>query len=142
MTAPLNPVPLDNYVTLMVLGVDRRSLSRSVTMPFPVGSSQQRPTDDNQHFSPSPSPPPSPLGCLRSRACSEGDLMHFLKEKEEKGSDKLTKDEIGKVRAVQSSRDRRNPRRVRRQQMSRGMTEVINANGKSYEYFLEDLTNY
>ena len=124
MTAPLNPVSLDDYVNLVVIEVDRRSLSRSVTMPFPVGSTQQRSADDNQHFNPSPSPP-SPLGCLHSRACSEGDLMHFLKEDERKSDEKTSNEESGRVRNIQSSRERRNLRRVRR-----GVTEIIGTNGK------------
>ncbi|VDL63353.1 unnamed protein product [Hymenolepis diminuta] len=135
MSAPLQVFPLENYVTLTDLGIERRGPSRSVTMPFPASPSRQptgmgSPSTRRQH-SPSPSTSPLPLGRLRSRACSEGDLMRSLEEEDRGSGGKRESEDIGHNRVVQSSRDKQNPRRVRRQKLSRGLTEVLSTTDRS-----------
>nr|CDS27139.1 SH3 and multiple ankyrin repeat domains protein [Hymenolepis microstoma] len=129
MSAPLQVFPLESYVTLTDLGVERRGPSRSVTMPFPASPSRQpngiAPPSTNRKLSPSPSTSPLPLGRLRSRACSEGDLMRSLVEEDRDSAGKRDSDATGHNRVVQSSRDKRSPRRVRRQKLSRGFTEIL-----------------
>ncbi|KAL5968534.1 SH3 and multiple ankyrin repeat domain protein 3, partial [Taenia solium] len=134
MTAPLQASPLDHYVTLTMLGPERKGPSKSVTIPFPVSPSRQQTslvvTDDhchNQNRPPSPSPSPSPLCRLRGRACSEGDLMRFLEEEGKNTNEKRDTEDPARTRVVQSSREKPNPRRIRRQKIVRGLTEVFNA---------------
>ncbi|KAL5107688.1 SH3 and multiple ankyrin repeat domain protein 3 [Taenia crassiceps] len=134
MTAPLQASPLDHYVTLTVLGPERKGPSKSVTIPLPVSPSRQQgamvTTDghlSHQNRHPSPSPSPSPLCRLRGRACSEGDLIRFLEEEEKNGNEDRDTENPAKARVVQSSRERANPRRIRRQKVTRGLTEVLNA---------------
>ncbi|CDS39377.1 SH3 and multiple ankyrin repeat domains protein [Echinococcus multilocularis] len=133
MTAPLQASPLDHYVTLTVLGAERKGPSRSVTIPFPVSPSRHQAslvvTDGyrpHQNLPASPSPSPSPLCLLRGRACSESDLMRFLEEEEKNSDGKKDAEDAVRTRVVQSSRERSNPRRVRRQKIVRGLTEVVN----------------
>ncbi|KAM7542539.1 hypothetical protein Aperf_G00000003945 [Anoplocephala perfoliata] len=127
-SAALQVFPLENYVTLTDLGVERRGPSRSVTMPFPASPSRQ-PTgmtspSDLRRISPSPSASPVPLGRLRSRACSEGDLMRSLEEEDKASNEKRDFEDSEQDRVVQSSRDKRNPRRIRRQKLVRGLTDA------------------
>lgn len=131
MSAPLQVFPLENYVTLTDLGAERRGPSRSVTMPFPASPSRQ-PTNmtspsNLRRISPSPSASPTPLGRLRSRACSEGDLMRSLDEEDKATDEKRVFEDNERSRVVQSSRDKRNPRRIRRQKLVRGLTDVSTA---------------
>lgn len=141
MTAPLQASPLDHYVTLTVLGPERKGPSKSVTIPFPVSPLRQQAslavTDGHrphQNPPPSPSPSPSPPCRLRGRASSEGDLMRFLEEEEKNSNEKRDAEDPERVRVVQSSRGRPNPRRIRRQKIVRGLTEVLNAAGR-FDFF-------
>ncbi|VDD74981.1 unnamed protein product [Mesocestoides corti] len=137
MTAPLQISPLDDYVSLTVLGAERKGPSRSVTMPFPVSPvhinpagadhSRLQSTLDGTTRRLSPTSTSSPYHGLRGRASSDGDLLRSLEEEEEEEGQEKARAGCG----VQSSRERRNSRRTRRQRVARGYADCVKKNGRS-----------